>query len=73
MHHLETSGRIEDVDAIYNELVEAHRGLDPEESLRLQARLLLLLINHIGDPAVVREALAIAREGFEAESGPASR
>ncbi len=54
--------RIEGVDDIYAELIEAHRGLDAEQSLRFDARLILLLINQIGDQRIVREAIRAARE-----------
>ena len=40
--------------------MQAHRGLDPEASRRFDARLVLLLANHIGDAAVLAEALALA-------------
>jgi hypothetical protein len=48
-------------DDIYAELLEAHTGLSEEESRRLDLRLILLLANHVGDDAVVREALRRAR------------
>lgn len=48
-------------DDFYEALIEAHRDLSDEESERLNARLILLLCNHIGDIAVLREALALAR------------
>ncbi len=63
---LASEPRIEGVDEIYAEIVEAHRGLDAERSLRFNARLILLLINQIGDEATVREAIRAARE---AETG----
>ena len=47
-------------DDFYQALIEAHRGLSDDESLALNARLILLLSNHIGDLAVLREALAMA-------------
>ena len=49
-------------DDLYAALLRAHDGLSDAESRRLDAALVLLLANHIGDPAVVAEALAIARE-----------
>ncbi|MCW8085967.1 DUF2783 domain-containing protein [Sabulicella glaciei] len=52
---------IADPDALYAALMEAHRGLDEEASRRLDAKLVLLLANHIGDEAVLREALHLAR------------
>ncbi len=48
-------------DDFYEALIDAHRDLDDEQSERLNARLILLLSNHIGDIAVLKEALALAR------------
>jgi hypothetical protein len=48
-------------DDFYEALIDAHRDLGDEQSERLNARLILLLSNHIGDIAVLREALALAR------------
>ena len=50
-------------DDFYEMLIDAHRDLSDEQSAALNARLILLLSNHIGDIAVLREALALAREG----------
>jgi hypothetical protein len=50
-------------DDFYEALIDAHHELDDEQSKMLNARLILLLSNHIGDVAVLREALAIARAG----------
>jgi hypothetical protein len=50
-------------DAFYDHLVNAHRGLTDEQSDLMQARLLLLLANHIGDLRVLDEAIALARGG----------
>ena len=49
-------------DDFYELLIEAHRGLDEAQSAKLNARLILLLANHIGDLAVLREAVELARE-----------
>lgn len=57
-------------DDFYQALIEAHRGLSDEESLALNARLILLLSNHIGDLAVLREALALALARSAPERGP---
>lgn len=51
-------------DDFIERLVAAHRGLGDEASRLLNARLVLLLANHIGDPAVLDEALAAARAGL---------
>ena len=50
-------------DDFYEALIETHRDLSDEQSERVNARLILLLANHIGDIAVLREALQHAREG----------
>jgi hypothetical protein len=49
-----------DPDGLYTALIEAHDGLTEAESAALNARLILALANHIGDVAVVREAIAAA-------------
>ncbi len=48
-------------DDFYEALIDAHRDLPPGESLALNARLVLLLANHIGTLDVLTEALAAAR------------
>ena len=48
-------------DDFYEALIEAHHGLTDEHSEALNARLILLLANHIGDLRVLREALHAAR------------
>ncbi len=58
---LNTGPNIPDPDGFYAELIAAHDGLSDEESVALNARLILLLANHVGDRAVLREALAEAR------------
>lgn len=50
-------------DDFYEALLAAHEGLDDNESAALNARLVLLLANHIGSLPVLREALALARAG----------
>jgi hypothetical protein len=49
-------------DDFYELLIEAHRDLSDEQSAMVNARLILLLTNHIGDIAVLREALEVARQ-----------
>ena len=56
-----TAKNIEDHDGAYAELLSAHKGLDPEASTALNARLILILMNHIGDRGVLREAIDLAR------------
>ena len=62
MSKLRTEPRLAEPDDIYAELVELHRGLDEAQSRRVNARLILLLANHIGDAEVLREAIRAARE-----------
>ena len=50
-------------DDFYEALIDSHRGLDDAQSQAVNARLILLLANHIGDLRVLREALAAARQG----------
>ena len=50
-------------DDFYQALIDTHRGLTDAQSELVNARLVLLLANHIGDLRVLREALAAAREG----------
>ena len=50
-------------DDVYEALIDAHHELSTDASHALNARLVLLLANHVGDLAVLREALGAAREG----------
>ena len=58
---LNTEPNIADPDGFYAELIDAHEGLSDEESTAFNARLVLLLANHIGDRAVLTDALAAAK------------
>lgn len=62
MTELVTASRFADPDAAFRLLVEAHRGLSETESADLNARLVLLLANHIGDAEVLAAAIAVAAE-----------
>ena len=50
-------------DDFYEALIDTHRDLSDEQSEAVNARLVLLLANHIGDIGVLREAMRIARAG----------
>lgn len=50
-------------DDFYETLIEMHRDLSDEQSQLVNAKLILLLANHIGDLTVLREAMQAAREG----------
>jgi hypothetical protein len=54
-------------DEVYNAIVEAHKDLTDEQCRAFDARLILLLANHVGDEAALREALAAARQSLEEE------
>jgi len=56
--------RIDDADGFYEELITAQRELSEEDALLFQARLLLVLANHVGDREVLTEAMAVARRGL---------
>jgi len=68
---LETDFNLESADDFYEALIDAHRGLDEAQSHALNARLVLLLANHVGSLAVLREALAAARARTLGEPAPA--
>ena len=65
MTTLLTAPRLDDPDLLFETLVEAHRDLDAEASRRLDARIILLLANHIGSVETVREAVAAASHTFQ--------
>ena len=50
-------------DDFYEALLGIHRDLTEAQSALVNARLILLLANHIGDAAVLREAMQAARAG----------
>jgi Protein of unknown function (DUF2783) len=52
-------------DAFYDALIAAHEGLTDAQSALLNARLVLLLANHVGDLGALREAIALARAGVD--------
>ena len=56
-----TDPHLDAPDEFYEALIEAHQGLDPAPSHELNAKLVLLLANHIGDLDVLRQALQAAR------------
>lgn len=60
MSDLITDANLPDPDGFYAELLAAHDGLSEAESAAFNARLILLLANHIGDRSVLAQALAAA-------------
>jgi hypothetical protein len=61
MTALLTKSNLADPDAAYRLIVEAHRGISDAQSADLDAALVLVLANHIGDLDVLREAIALAQ------------
>lgn len=61
MSRLKVSPNLDNPDDIYEKLVLLHEGHSQEESLKIWSRLALTLINHIGDPEVIDEAILVAR------------
>jgi len=58
---LSTASNFAKPDDAFRAIVEAHRGLNEEQSADLDAALVLILANHIGDIEVLREAILLAR------------
>ncbi len=52
---------LSDPDGFYEELIGAQRDLDDEQCALMNARLVLVLANHVGDRDVLSEALRVAR------------
>jgi hypothetical protein len=51
-------------DEFYERLIAAHEGLSEAESAALNAHLILLLANQIGDLQILEQALAAARDAL---------
>ncbi|HEV3424318.1 MAG TPA: DUF2783 domain-containing protein [Paraburkholderia sp.] len=60
---LATEPRLSDPDAFYEALLAMHEGLSVEASQLVNAKLVLLLANQIGDLEILREAMTLARQG----------
>jgi hypothetical protein len=59
---LNTEPNLAAPDDFYEQLIDLHRDLTEEQSALVNAKLILLLANHVGDPAVLREAMRAARQ-----------
>ena len=53
---------IPDPDGFYERLLKSHDGLSTDDSHAMNARLVLILANHIGDPEILDQALDLARQ-----------
>lgn len=60
MAGLITSSNLSHPDDIYQKLIDLHEGCDEAESRKRNAKLILILANHIGDPALIAEAIDLA-------------
>ena len=58
---LSTSSNFAKPDDAFRMIVEAHRGLSDAQSADLDAALVLVLANHVGDIEVLREAIELAK------------
>lgn len=58
---LKTSANFQDADAFYEGLLDAHQGLNREQSELLNARLILILANQLGNAAVLKACIEAAR------------
>ena len=65
---LNTEPNLATPDDFYEELIDLHRGLSGEQSMLVNAKLILLLANHVGDMEVLREAMAAAKQDVAANS-----
>lgn len=68
MSQLNTQSNFNVPDAFYERLISAHRDLTTNESNAINAALVLLLSNHIGDLNVISQALDEARRSVMAEA-----
>lgn len=59
---LNTQPNLTDPDGFYSTLTELHRNLDSQQSECVNARLILLLANHIGEQPVLLQAMNIAAD-----------
>jgi len=62
MQGLNTAPNLPAPDDFYEELLDMHRGLTDAQSALVNAKLILILANHIGDPTILRAALEAAGE-----------
>ncbi len=61
---LSTTSNFKDPDSAYRAVVEAHRGLSDAQSADLDAALVLILANHIGDADVLAAAIMLAKRSM---------
>ena len=59
---MKTTLNLQDHDGFYEQLLDAHQGLSAEQSELLNARLLLLLANQLGDARLLKECIEAAKD-----------
>ena len=59
---MKTTLNLQDADGFYEQLLDAHQGLTTDESALLNARLILLLANQVGDARVLKECVDAAKQ-----------
>ncbi|HYD75460.1 DUF2783 domain-containing protein [Ramlibacter sp.] len=59
---MKTTLNFQDADTFYEQLLDAHQGLSRDQSELLNARLILLLANQVGDARVLEECVAAAKD-----------
>ena len=62
---LNLSQNLDNYEDFYEMMSESHQDLDADQSKMLNAQMILLLSNHIGDLPVLRQAFALARVNVE--------
>lgn len=68
---MKTALHFQDADTFYEQLLDAHAGLTPAQSELLNARLILILANQVGDAQVLKACIeAAARLPQPAEGEP---
>jgi Protein of unknown function (DUF2783) len=70
MSTLNTAPNLTAPDDFYQDLIELHRDLSESQSALVNAKLILLLANHIGDREVLAAAMVAAREDVAPSGGP---
>jgi hypothetical protein len=58
---MKTQLNLQDADGFYEQLLDAHQGLSEQQSALLNARLILLLANQVGDAKVLKDCVEAAR------------
>jgi len=53
-----------DPDGVYQMIIDMHKDLSEDESHAVNARMILILANHIGDKSIIAEATGVARENM---------